>query len=184
MNPSRSNTPKRLRSSLSLAGSKAASRGLGLVLSLSLLFAGAACRLEGGMKGDVKIIAHGEKVDVATHLAAGKHTVVDFYAAWCPPCRVMGPALERLAADEPDRFAVRKVDVVDWTMPVVNQYGIEALPHLMLFDPSGKKIAEGDDVFPELSRLFGEHARGVVAAAGGGSDTPATATTADGKQAL
>jgi thioredoxin-like negative regulator of GroEL len=136
------------------------------------------------MKGDVKIIAHGEKVDVATQLAAGKHTVIDFYAAWCPPCRVMGPALEKLAADEPDRFAVRKVDVVDWTMPVVNQYGIESLPHLMLFDPGGKKIAEGDDVFPELSRLFGEHAKAVVRAAGGESDTPGTATTADGKQAL
>jgi thiol-disulfide isomerase/thioredoxin len=182
MNPSRRNTSNRFRGRLSFAG-KAVSRGLGLALSLSLLFAGAACRMEGAVKGDVQIIAHGEKVDVATHLAAGKHTVVDFYAAWCPPCRVMGPALECLAAAEPDRFAVRKVDVVDWTMPVVNQYGIEALPHLMLFDPSGKKIAEGDDVFPELSRLFGEHAKAVVRAAGG-SDASETATTADGKQAL
>ena len=159
------------------------SRILGLASCLALLVTGAACNMEGAVpKGDVKIIAHGEKVDVATHLAAGKHTVVDFYAAWCPPCRLMGPALERLAADEPDRFAVRKVDVVDWTMPVVNQYGIEALPHLMLFDPSGKKIAEGDDVAPELSRLFGEHAKEVVRATGGESETPGT--TADGKQAL
>ena len=155
----------------------------GLACSLTLLLTGAACNMEGAIpKGDVQIIAHGERVDVATHLAPGKHTVVDFYAAWCPPCRIMGPALERLAAHEPDRFAVRKVDVVDWTMPVVDQYGIEALPHLMLFDPSGKKVAEGDDVFPELSRLFGERANEVVAAGGGESDTPAT--TADGKQAL
>jgi thiol-disulfide isomerase/thioredoxin len=154
-----------------------------LLTSLSLALFGAACRMEGAeTRGDVKIIAHGEKVDVATQLAAGKHTVVDFYAAWCPPCRVMGPALERLAASEPERFAVRKVDVVDWTMPVVNQYGIESLPHLMLFDPSGRKIAEGDDVFPELSRLFGDRAREVVRAGGGESDTPAN--TADGKQAL
>lgn len=152
-------------------------------LALSLVLCGAACRMEGAVpKGDVKIIAHGEKVDVATQLAAGKHTVVDFYAAWCPPCRVMGPALERLAAEEPERFAVRKVDVVDWTMPVVNQYGIESLPHLMLFDPAGRKIAEGDDVFPELSRLFGDRAKDVVRAGGGDSDTQAT--TADGKQAL
>jgi thioredoxin 1 len=172
MSPSRNDTTRRT-----------AARGLGLALSLTLLLGGAACRAEGAFgKGDVKIISHGDTVDVAAHLAAGKHTVVDFYAAWCPPCRVMGPALERLAAEEPDRFAVRKVDVVDWTMPVVTQYGIEALPHLMLFDPGGKKIAEGDDVFPELSRLFGAHAQGVVRAAGGESQTPAT--TADGKQAL
>jgi thioredoxin-like negative regulator of GroEL len=135
---------------------------------------------------DVKVIAHGEKVDLAAHLVTGKNTVFDFYAPWCPPCRVLGPALERLAAAQPDRLAVRKVDIVDWTTPVVDQHGIESLPHLILYDASGRVLADGDKVYPELERIFGEAAREVIQA-GTGEDhakpgDPAKA--ADGAQAL
>lgn len=128
---------------------------------------------------DVRVIAHGEKVDLAAHLAAGKTTVFDFYAPWCPPCRVLGPALERLSAAQPDRLAIRKVDIVDWTTPVVDQHGIEALPHLILYDASGRVAAEGDDVYPELQRLFGDAAREVIEA-GAGDDAP---KPADGTKA-
>lgn len=136
--------------------------------------------------GDVKVIAHGEKVDLAAHLAAGKTTVFDFYAPWCPPCRVLGPALERLAAAQPDRFAVRKVDIVDWTTPVVDQHGIEALPHLILYDATGRMAAEGDQVYPELQRLFGDAAREVIQA-GTGDEAPKPAEgtkAADGTRVL
>ena len=136
--------------------------------------------------GDVKVIAHGEKVDLAAHLAAGKTTVFDFYAPWCPPCRVLGPALERLAAAQPDRFAVRKVDIVDWTTPVVDQHGIEALPHLILYDATGRMAAEGDQVYPELERIFGDAAKEVIQA-GTGDDAPKPAEgtkAADGTQVL
>ena len=122
---------------------------------------------------DLKIITHGHRVDLAEHLAPGKHTVVDFYAAWCPPCRVVGPALERLAAAESARLAVRKVDIVDWTMPVVEQYAIESLPYLMLFDASGRRVAEGDAVYPALAGLFGAAAKEVVAAGSAVSAEPA-----------
>jgi thioredoxin-like negative regulator of GroEL len=100
--------------------------------------------------------------------------VVDFYASWCPPCRVLGPALERLAAAETGRLALRKVDIVDWTMPVVDQYGIESLPHLMLYDPEGRRIADGDAVFPSLLTIFGEAARevGEAGAAIGSATAP------------
>ena len=124
-------------------------------------------------QADMKIITHGQMVDLAAHLAPGKYTVVDFYAAWCPPCRVVGPALERLAAAENGRLALRKVDIVDWTMPVVDQYGIESLPHLMLYDPAGKRIANGDEVFTSLLAIFGEAAREVgEAGAAVGTETP------------
>jgi len=126
---------------------------------------------------DMQIITHGETVDLAAHLAPGKYTVIDFYAAWCPPCRVLGPTLERLAAAENSRLALRKVDIVDWTMPVVDQYGIEALPHLMLYDQEGKRIADGDEVFPALLNIFGESARevGEAGASIGAATAPATA---------
>ena len=117
---------------------------------------------------DVKVITHGEQVDILAHLARGKYTVFDFYAVWCPPCRVLGPALERLAAKRSDRLAVRKVDIVDWTMPVAEQYRIESLPHLVLFDADGRKVAEGEEVFAALGRLFGDAAQelGEITAAG------------------
>jgi thiol-disulfide isomerase/thioredoxin len=122
----------------------------------------------------MKIITHGQTVDLTAHLAPGKYTVVDFYASWCPPCRVLGPALERLAAAETGRLALRKVDIVDWTMPVVDQYGIESLPHLMLYDPEGRRIADGDAVFPSLLTIFGEAARevGEAGAAIGSATAP------------
>jgi thiol-disulfide isomerase/thioredoxin len=126
-----------------------------------------------GPAADMQIIAHGEKVELAEHLAKGKYTLVDFYAPWCPPCRALGPVLERLAASQSGRLALRKVDIVDWTMPVAEQYRIEALPHLMLFDPEGRRVAEGDAVFKELSNLFGDAAREVRDIAGTiGADTP------------
>jgi thiol-disulfide isomerase/thioredoxin len=110
---------------------------------------------------DVKVVAHGEEVDLAAHLARGKYTIVDFYAVWCPPCRVLSPALERLAERHPGDLAIRKVDIVDWTMPVAAQHGIESLPHLLLFDREGRRLASGEEVFDVLERLFGEAAREV-----------------------
>lgn len=119
-----------------------------------------------GPEADVRIITHGEEVDLEAHAVPGKYTVFDFYAAWCPPCRVLSPALERLASGQIDRLAIRKVDIVDWTMPVATQHGIESLPFLILFDPEGNKVASGDQVFVSLVKLFGENAREVAEATG------------------
>src|SRR3989441_6235212 len=109
-------------------------------------------------EADVSIIAHGEKVDLQAHAVPGKYTVFDFYAVWCPPCRALSPALERLASRNTGKLAIRKVDIVDWTMPVAEQYGIEELPYLVLFDGTGRKLAAGEAVFDELDRLFGDDA--------------------------
>jgi thiol-disulfide isomerase/thioredoxin len=119
-------------------------------------------------KADLRVIAHGEEVDLASHLAPGKYTVFDFYAVWCPPCRALSPALERLAARHDAMLAIRKVDIVDWTMPVVAQHGISSLPHLVLYDPAGQRMAEGDAVFDALEDLFGAEGRQVGTAADGG----------------
>ena len=137
----------------------------GLAVLVAALAAG--CGAGRPAEPDLQVITHGEAVDLAAHLANGKYTVVDFYAAWCPPCRALGPALERMAARESGRMALRKVDIVDWTMPVVEQYGIESLPHLMLYDPEGRRIGNGDDVFQKLGEIFGDAAREVNEIGGG-----------------
>jgi len=105
---------------------------------------------------DVAIIAHGERIDLAQHAVPGKYTVFDFYAVWCPPCRALSPALEKLAAHNRQALAIRKVDIVDWTMPVAEQHDIKELPYLVLFDKDGRQLAAGEKVFDELSRLFGD----------------------------
>ena len=148
---------------------------LGGTATLWLAVLGVGCGMNQARsdQADLKVITHGQEVEVGAHLAAGKYTVVDFYAAWCPPCRIVGPALERLAVAENSRLAVRKVDIVDWTMPVVEQYGIESLPHLMLYAPDGRRVANGDEVYGALLELFGDSARELVAAGqAAGADTP------------
>ena len=129
----------------------------GLAIVVALLGA-YALRRPPSPEPDIAIIAHGERVDLQAHAVPGKYTVFDFYAVWCPPCRALSPALEKLASRNAERLAIRKVDIVDWTMPVAEQYGVEQLPYLVLFDGSGQKLAVGEKVYDELDRLFGKDA--------------------------
>lgn len=141
---------------------------LGIGLSAALGAGFSACNLNrtAAPEADVRIISRGEEVDLEPHAVRGKYTVFDFYAAWCPPCRVLSPALERLAAAQVERLAVRKIDIVDWTMPVAGQHGVESLPFLILYDPEGRKVAAGEEVFAMLLQVFGDQAREVAEATG------------------
>lgn len=58
--------------------------------------------------------------------------LVDFWAAWCGPCRRMLPALEELASESEGRFKVVKVDVGD-EPELAARYGVQALPTLVVF---------------------------------------------------
>lgn len=59
--------------------------------------------------------------------------LVDFWAEWCGPCRVLGPVLESLSAEYEGQVKVAKVDV-DSNQQVAMQYGIRSIPTVMLFD--------------------------------------------------
>ena len=64
-------------------------------------------------------------------LESDRPVVVDFWAAWCGPCRVMSPILEELA-QERDDLRVVKVDV-DHNQRVAAQYGVLSMPTFMVF---------------------------------------------------
>jgi thioredoxin 1 len=110
----------------------------------TLLLAVVVLAAHSGWAADISTISHGQEVQLTDHLAPGRYTLFDFYADWCGPCRVIGPRVERLAADHPDRLALRKVDIVNWDTPVARQYRLRSIPHLKLLDPEGRVVAEGD----------------------------------------
>ena len=68
-----------------------------------------------------EVISHGEQVDINQHLAMGNVTVLEFYADWCGPCRLLTPSLEQMASSDP-QIALRKIDIVRWGTPVAQQF--------------------------------------------------------------
>ncbi|XP_077284164.1 thioredoxin 2 [Arctopsyche grandis] len=72
--------------------------------------------------------------------AGGKLVVVDFFATWCGPCRMITPRLEELANEMADTLVVLKVDV-DELEELAMKYDIKSLPTFVFFK-NGNKIDE------------------------------------------
>lgn len=58
--------------------------------------------------------------------------VVDFWAAWCGPCRMIAPIIDELAAEYEGKAKIAKVDV-DNNQQVAMQYGIRSIPTILMF---------------------------------------------------
>ena len=59
-------------------------------------------------------------------------TLVDFYASWCGPCRMISPFIEEISHDYQGKINVVKVDV-DECFSIASRYGISAIPALLVF---------------------------------------------------
>jgi len=82
---------------------------------------------------------NGSTIDMASVLAPGKVTVVQFHADWCGPCKKMGRRLVNIAKEDAD-IALRKIDIVNWGTPVTKQYQISSIPHVRVYGRNGKLI--------------------------------------------
>ena len=86
-----------------------------------------------------EVISHGAQVDINQHLALGNVTVLEFYADWCGPCRMLSPSLEQMVQTDPE-VALRKIDIVRWGTPVTHQFGVNSIPQVNVYNRAGALI--------------------------------------------
>ena len=67
-----------------------------------------------------------------------KPVLVDFFAAWCGPCKVLGPILKEVKDNLGDRISIIKIDV-DKNQQVASQYQVRGVPTMILFQ-NGKQL--------------------------------------------
>ena len=90
-------------------------------------------------------------------LQSDQPVLVDFWAPWCAPCRMIAPALEELAQEYSGKAKVAKLNV-DQDPELAGQFGVSNIPTLILF-AGGRPVAQLVGARPkaELARVLAEH---------------------------
>lgn len=85
-----------------------------------------------------------------------KPALIDFYADWCGPCKMLAPILEQLSEEYADKIDIYKIDT-EAEQELAAAFGIRSIPS-MLFCPMGEQpqMANGALPKPELERIIAE----------------------------
>lgn len=80
-------------------------------------------------------------------LESTKPVIVDFWAPWCGPCRMVAPILEKIAKDYADKLIVAKVNT-DESSEWAGKYGVQGIPTLLMLN-AGKIVNRQVGALPE-----------------------------------
>ncbi|MBR5259571.1 MAG: thioredoxin [Eggerthellaceae bacterium] len=87
----------------------------------------------------MSVVLSSEEFNAKVLNGTGK-VLIDFFATWCGPCRMIAPFIEEIAEEKAGEVEVYKIDI-DQSPDIARQFGIRGVPTLMVFE-DGKPVSQ------------------------------------------